>query len=361
MPKETKLSSEQPFAFKLIEPYKTFHNGIPKRIPYVIDGLLTQGGLSALGGKSKYGKSSFSRYEAVSVVKGKPFLGRDTTQGEVILLNLEDPLNHVDNCLSVLGYDPRTDARIRIVEKLAPTAKENIEALGDVLTKLPDVRLVIIDTLAKFIRVEDLNDYMPVLTAVEQLHDLARKFPHLHIQGTAHCKKIKTDDPFDGLLGSTALRGEPDTNLAIYGEGGQRVLSTETRIGRNIPPTLLRADLAESAGANVVSNFSLDMPWSDWQKAQMDKSEHKRKLSHEERIITYLQNRVNLTATQSLTLDEVEGKNTYKLAAIQTLIEAGVVIVTGKKQSPTDPLTLQLNQSSLRLHDFINRFDGRIQ
>ena len=360
MRKETN-PSEQPFAFNFIDPYKTFRNGQPQRIPYVIDGLLTQGGLSALGGKSKSGKSSLSRYEAVCVAKGAPFLGRDTVQGEVLLFSLEDPTNHVDNCLSVLGYDQRKHARIRMVEALAPTIGENIHALGDALTNLPDVRLVIIDTLAKFIRVGDLNDYTEVTNAVEQLHHLARRFPHLHIQGTAHCKKLRVEDPFDGLLGSTALRAEPDTNLVIYGEGGQRIFATETRIGRNIPATLLHADLTESAGANVVSDFSLDVPLVDWQKNQKAQTERKRKLSHEERVITYLQNRQNGTATQALTLDEVEGKDTYKLKAIETLKEAGVLVVTGKKQSPTDPLTLRLNPDSLRIHDFVNRFDGRTE
>lgn len=360
MPKSSQ-PNEQPFAFNFIEPYKTFHNGKPQRIPYVIDGLLTQGGFSALGGKSKQGKSSLSRYEAVCIAKGKPFLGRETIRGEVILINLEDPLNHLDNCLSALGYDQKTDARIHIVDRLAPTAQESIAALGDALTKFPDVRLVIIDTLAKFIRVDDLNEYMPVLRAVEQLHHLARKFPHTHIQGLAHCKKVRTEDPFDALLGSTALRGEPDTNIAMYGEGGQRIIATETRIGRSIPPTLLKAELVESAGANVIRDFSLDVPLSDWQQSRAEKSERKRKMSHEERIIRYLQSRDNLTATQALTLDEVEGKDTYKLAAIQTLMDAGVIMVTGKKQSPTDPLTLHLNQGSLRIHDFVNRFDGRTE
>src|SRR5580692_7965341 len=112
MPKESNHPSEQPFAFNFIEPYTTFHNGQPKKIPYVIDGLLTQGGFSALGGKSKYGKSSLSRYEAVCIAKGTPFLGRNTVKGEVILFNLEDPTNHLDNCLSVLNYDRKRDAPI---------------------------------------------------------------------------------------------------------------------------------------------------------------------------------------------------------------------------------------------------------
>lgn len=358
MQKEEKPGGAQPFALKFIEPYKTFKDGKAQPIPYVIDGLLTQGGLSVLGGKPKSGKSSLTRYEAVCIAKGQPFLGRACQPGEVIIVNLEDPMNHVDNCLSVLKYDPAKDANIRIVDKVAPTAEENIQALNDALAKLPDVRLVLIDTLAKFIRVVSLDDYMPVLTAVEQLHRLARAYPKLHIQAATHCKKVRTEDPFDGLLGSTALRGEPDTNIAIYGEDGQRVVATETRIGRNIAPTLLKAQLVESAGADVVKNFSLDVLLSEAQQKRAEKTETKRKLSHQERIIAYLSAIPTEMARQSILLDEVEGKNAHKLLAIQNLIDAGVLKVTGKKQSPADPLTLHLNRQALPMLDFINNFGG---
>ncbi|MGC1298880.1 MAG: hypothetical protein WA869_27970, partial [Alloacidobacterium sp.] len=173
-----------------------------------------------------------------------------------------------------------------------------------------------------------------------------------------HCKKIKTEDPFDGLLGSTALRGEPDTNLAIYGEGGHRIIATETRIGRNIPPTLLQAELVESAGADVVKEFSLGVLLSDAEKAKRDKSERKEKMSYEDRITAYLQDRPNLTAPQQLMLDEVEGRNEHKHKAIKALIEDGVLTVTGKKQSPTDPLTLRLNPELLQMHKLMNKFGG---
>lgn len=278
----------------------------------------------------------------------------------MLLLSLEDPLNHVDNCLSVLGYDPKTDARIRIVVKLAPSLEENITALENALAQFPNVRLIVIDTLAKFIRVRDLNDYMPVMTAVEQLHNLARRFPHVHILAVTHCKKVKSEDVFDGLLGSTALRGEPDTSIAIFGEGSQRVIATETRIGRNIPNTLLKAQLVESAGAHVVKEFSLDVPFDDWKAEQAGKTERKRRLSHEERIVDYLTEHGDF-APQEVLLEGVEGKRKLLLEAIQRLKTAGVIEITGKSHSKVDPLRLCLNRNSLRVNDFINRFNTEDQ
>jgi hypothetical protein len=99
------------FSLQLIPPFSSFSKGKPVPIPFVIDGLLPQGGFSVLGAKPKQGKSSLSRFEAVCVSQGKPFLGRDTVQGEVILISLEDQRQHVDNCLHALGYDLQSTPR----------------------------------------------------------------------------------------------------------------------------------------------------------------------------------------------------------------------------------------------------------
>jgi hypothetical protein len=283
------------------------------------------------------------------VAKGIPVLGRETVKGEVILVSLEDPRNHVDNCLKVLGYAPETDAQIRIIEKLPPTAHESIEVLGEALAKLPDVRLVIVDTLAKLLRVKDLNDYMPVLSEVEQLGNLARKFPRLHIQGLAHCKKAQTDDPFDSLLGSTALRGETDTNIAIYQRDGQKVIATETRIGTPIPPTILRAELVESEGAEVVKDFSLVGPFDEWNEEKREKRETRQQVSYEERIIEYLQSSDGC-APQEQILTKVEGKRKNLLDAIKRLVDEAVLTFQGVPHSPTNPLTLRINPEELPMY-----------
>jgi AAA domain len=64
------INDKPKFELQFIPPYSTFENGEPKPIPYVIDGLLPQGGVSTVAGKPKDGKSSFSRIESVSVASG---------------------------------------------------------------------------------------------------------------------------------------------------------------------------------------------------------------------------------------------------------------------------------------------------
>ncbi len=96
------------FELEVVQPYSTFVEGSPAPIPHIIDGLLPRAAFSVLGGKAKHGKSSMSRIEAVCVSKGLPFLDRQVEQGETLLCSLEDPKQHVDNCLKILDYNPRT-------------------------------------------------------------------------------------------------------------------------------------------------------------------------------------------------------------------------------------------------------------
>lgn len=342
------IPEEKPkFKIELFPPYSTFQDGKPIPIPYVIEGLLTQGGFSILGAKPKVGKSSFSRYEAVCVTKGVPCLGRETVKGDVVLISLEDPRNHVDNCLKALGYDAKSDGQIYIIDKLASTARESVEALGDVLAEHRDVKLVVIDNMPKLLRVKDLNDYMPVMNEVEMLHDLARKFAGLHIQGVGHCRKASTtEDRFDSLLGSTALRGETDTNIVMYQEDNKRVFATETRIGKAIRPTIIGAQMVDSGDAEVVADFYLEGSFEEYKKENKAKCESQNNAMYEDRIIEHLKSCEGV-AGQEQVLKDVEGKRENLRVAIQRLTEQNVLSVSGVSRSPVNPLTLKLNVEQL--------------
>jgi AAA domain len=330
------LITPEPFRFTFTQPYESFINGEPAPVPYVVDGLLIQGGLSILGGKPKQGKSSLSRYLARCVAAGRPFLGRDTDQGEVILINLEDPLNHVDICLKALGYDPTAGhGQIHITTTLSPDINETFDALVDALARHENVRLVVIDHLAKFLRVRDLSEYMPVQMGFQRLRNVARQFPHLHIQALAHSKKVQTDDPFDQILGSTALRGEPDTNMILFERNGERFMTTETRVGRAIQATQLHAELITSAGADVVSDFSLGVLLDDWQAEKHDKAERRQAEDYQGRIIAYLQSCDGETALQQQVINNVTGNTKRITDAIKLLTDTGMLKAAGSPRALT--------------------------
>lgn len=88
----------------------------------------------------------------------------------------------------------------------------SVDAVAKFLALNKNIKLVILDTLAKVLRAKDSGDYDEMLTLCEQLHLLARE-TGVHIQALAHCKKVQHDDPFDNFLGSVEIRAEADKPL----------------------------------------------------------------------------------------------------------------------------------------------------
>jgi hypothetical protein len=266
----------------------------------------------------------------------------------------------VNTCLRALDYDPAKDEAIHLIDRVSPHVENNLGALRTVLEERPNVRLVVIDTLAKFVRIKDINDYNAWLPVFEQFRNLGRDFPHISILCLVHSKKTQADDPFDSMLGSSALRGEFDTNAAIFRDGNDRLFVTESRMGKALQPSILNAELIEMDDSDVVRNFSLGRPLDEVRSEQRERGERKRKLSHEDRIITYLSHRPNESAIYGMVIEEVEGNDQRLIEALTALIEGGVLKASGTKGSPTNPYTVALDRTALKMRDFINRSQGRV-
>ncbi|MDE1161322.1 MAG: AAA family ATPase [Acidobacteriaceae bacterium] len=341
--------------FNVVQPYSTFTNGKPTPIPFIIDGLLVEGGFSVLAGPPKMGKSQLTRYEAVAVSRGLPFLGRATKQSEVVLINLEDAPQHVDNCLSALGWDGANDARIHVVNQVYSNVEDNVACLGDLLSGLPDVGLVIIDTLPKFTHIRDVNEYMETIKATQNITQLLReRFPHVHVQATAHTKKTKTDDVHEGILGSTALRGQTDCNIVLHKDDGDRYIAAETRIGRSLSSTLLLSDVEEYEGVDVVTSYSLGDTLDERREQMKANVVRKNHTGMIDRIVEHMRSQPNLTDLRADVLAAVKGQNQKKIKTLESMISNGVLIESGVKGSPTNPQTLRLDESKLFLaRDFM--------
>jgi hypothetical protein len=348
--------TKKQFTFNVTKP---FANPDRPKQKFLIDGLLKEGGLASLVAKPKQGKSSLSRYAAVCVAKGEPFLGRRTVRGEVLLITIEDSVEHVENCLTVLKWNPEQDASIDLIENTAAKAEDNISALRQVLKDNPGIRLVVIDTFPKFGRVKDMNEYAPWLKVFDGLKKLRAEFPSVSFLCLLHAKKTIGDDFFDSMLGSSALRGEFDSNIALYQECGQRIIRTECRMGKAIPPTIIKAVPVEFEGCDVVKSFALGQKFDTWSETQENSKEKKRKANVEERIISHLSAQDKERAVYKLILEEVKGKDADIIAAINTLIKDAVLKESGTKNSPMDPYTLTLDRTALQMRDFTNRFDKK--
>jgi hypothetical protein len=312
------------------------------RPTYLVSGLLKEKGFSILGGKPKQGKSSLTRHLAVCVAKGTPFLGRETKRGEVLIVALEEEDCEVREGLQALGYDKATDAEVHIAEQLFPSVNDSIQALEDYIATHPAIRLVVIDMLSLMLHVDDLNDYAAVQAPLVKVKAMAKKHPHLHILGLTHSKKATTDNVFDSFLGSTALRGSTDANLALSEEAGQRIVTAEVRRGRRIDPTLLESTMTVKDESDLVTGYGLGVPLKEWKEQRTQKSEEKDKASHAATILDFLKGQPGKTAPQEDILIGVGGRRQANIAAVRNLIAQRRIEVTSDK-----PKTLRLIESEL--------------
>lgn len=334
------MKSKKPFQLEVHKPFSTFTQGAPTPIPFVIDGLLPKAAFSVLGGKAKHGKSSMSRIEAVCVAKGIPFLDRPSGQGEVLLCSLEDPRQHIDNCLNVLEYDPSRDAEIHIVDRLSRDIDETVDAIARHLSKYRNIKLVILDTLAKVIRAKDIKDYSEMLELCEKLHLLARE-SGVHIQALAHCKKLQPEDPFDGFLGSAEIRAETDTNIVLYDNNRRRFIQSETRMGMSWTATEITAELATIGKSQVVRRFSLGETLESQTAERTAANEKNTRTVIKSRIVAALRTRGG-TAPMADVIDAVEGRGTLKYEIRDELIAEKLIRMSGVAHSKVNPLQLTL-------------------
>jgi|HubBroStandDraft_4_1064222.scaffolds.fasta_scaffold12900_4 hypothetical protein len=332
---------ESKFVLEIRKPFSTFTEGKPTPIPYIIDGLLPDAAFSVLGGKAKHGKSSMSRIEAVAIAKGSPFLDRPTKQAEVLLCSLEDPAQHVDNCLKVLDYNPAKDAEIHLVSKLPRRVEETVETLAKTLASLPHIRFVVLDTLAKVLRANDSGNYDEMLTLCEQLHLLARE-TGVHIQALTHCKKVQPEDPFDGFLGSVEVRAETDTNIVLYDSRGKRLLQSETRMGTPWEPTEICAEMATVGKSQMVKRFYFGDTLAKSVEEQSVAHEENTKVTMKSRIIAALKEHGG-EWQMSKCLDSVVGAKALKYECRDELITKDKAMrMVGVAKSTTNPLRLIL-------------------
>jgi hypothetical protein len=337
----TRTKSEaKPFTLEIRKPFSTFTEGKPTPIPYIIDGLLPEAAFSVLGGKAKHGKSSMSRIEAVAVAKGIPFLDRATRQSEVLLCSLEDPQQHVDNCLKVLDYNPDHDAEIHIVSRLSPQIEETVNALADNLAKMPHIKFVVLDTLAKVLRAKDSGNYDEMLTLCEMLHTLARE-TGTHIQALTHCKKVQPEDPFDGFLGSVEVRAETDTNIVLYDSRGKRLLQSETRMGTPWEPTEICAEMATVGKSSMVKRFYFGDTLAKTTEEQTAANELNTQTVVKSRIVESLKRNGGEMKMEECFKGIVGGRQ-RKYDARDELVKEKVIKISGVSKSSANPQRLVL-------------------
>jgi RecA-family ATPase len=199
------------------------------------DGILPETGLSIAVSLPKVGKSTFCWGLAAAVSTSNSFLGRECLEGEVLYVSTEGSSTYLANVFDSLPQSEQLHVHV------GSTWGDSIQQLDDAIVAY-EPRLVILDTLFRYLGVADINDYSQVTGSLGRLEDLARRH-RTHILGTHHTARRSRESktsPGDQILGSTAIFGLADAVLLIEDRRGQRILSSEQRIGDNLKPHVLK-------------------------------------------------------------------------------------------------------------------------
>lgn len=186
---------------------------------WVVEGLIPVG-LTVLAGKPKIGKSWLTLDLSLAVCAGSKVLGGyDAKRGDALHLALEDTKHRLQSRLRRVLDGARAPERGHFFLEWRRVEEHGLEALRRWLDEHRDTRLVIVDTLAKMrarptahgsLYHEDY-DAIGALKAIADEYELGMVVVH-------HLRKAASDDPLDGVSGSTGLTGAVDTTLVLHRE-----------------------------------------------------------------------------------------------------------------------------------------------
>lgn len=284
--------------------------------PWIIHGLLPSSGVAMIAGKPKAGKSYLARALCLRVARGEPVLGRETMQGPVIYLGLEDPREAIKGHYRRMGATKADD--LIVYTKQVP---DEAQAWLKAQIARRDPVLVCIDTMGFFLGITDINDYGSMLTALRSILALVREVSRAGIVVIHHAGKGDRIG-FDAILGSSAILGTVDTALLVKRREEDKVRTVQSRQRQHAPG-------GEDMPETVLSLDDHGEPKLSGTKAEYDLT----KMGDE--IVDYLTKEGEWRPYADV-LASVEGNTKLKVGAVQLLIRMGRVERQGegKKGKP---------------------------
>jgi hypothetical protein len=315
MDNETKNEARKILPFSMKNGYQLATTA-PPNIPSLVSGLLIQVGCSIVSGDPKLGKSSFARQLMVDIAEDRDFLDFPTIGGDCLYLYLEGPLGVVQQHFQKLGHTGERGQIHVIDENMAGGADFSLRRLSDSIKSLPNLRLIVVDPLSKFLCLKDSTSTDEVVPAMALLEKFAKEHS-LHVMALMHEKKRKSEqDTFHNQLGSVGFRGGSDTNVSLTRQGKQRIISSEQRWGVGLEPTVLNFDevrLVNSLGKTVEAV----------EEENRGGKERKTLQRIEQQILDALL--VKALATNEI-LDAVTGKSSTILDVLEQMVSNGRVV-----------------------------------
>lgn len=204
-------------------------------VEYIVDVIISKG-LVILSAKSKIGKSWFALDLAIAVASGADFLGFNTTQGEVLYIDLENSKALTQQRLVRLLNGAEAPSGLTIVNDYSTMNDTFLEDITEYLEQNPKVSLVIVDVFQKIKKAKSNNkaDYDDIYENFTPLKELAEKYGISLILVMHDRKMTDLSDPFANVLGSTAIMGASDEMIVIHKKNRNDVDATLSITGRTV-------------------------------------------------------------------------------------------------------------------------------
>jgi hypothetical protein len=191
-------------------------------VEQVVEGLVYEG-VTLFAGRPKQGKTWMMLAMALGVDSGGTVLGgRPVKIGEVLYLALEDTKRRLHWRIKKLLVDQEASTGVHFALDWPRLDEGGLEALDEMLRERPDIKLVIVDTLArvkpdgskKRTQYDEDRNVVDSLIPLAEEHKVAIILVH-------HLREAEADDPLDMIHGSAGLTGGVDSALVLKRRRGE--------------------------------------------------------------------------------------------------------------------------------------------
>lgn len=202
-------------------------------ITYYVDKLIPQG-LTLICSLPKIGKSWLALDMGISIASGKPILGFNTKQSEVLYLALEDSENRLKERTNKILKGNKAPNNFIYSIKCDDIQNGLIEELEEIKEKEPNLKVIIIDTLQKVRSMyRGSNNYSNDYKELSQLKDFADKYS-MGIILIHHLKKGYEGDIFDKVSGTNGITGTVDTTIVLTKQNRSDEDTILSIVGRDV-------------------------------------------------------------------------------------------------------------------------------
>jgi KaiC/GvpD/RAD55 family RecA-like ATPase len=218
---------------------KELASDVPEAPDWLVHGLLPRGTLALLAAYPKVGKSTLVGQLTVAVAQGRPFLGRPTQAGGVLVIVAEEMKDDVMRRLRHFGMEEHKDQIYLWTEGVEDTDADRKKLQNFIQDQ--HIALVIVDTFASYLLIPDEIDNSAVTRRLKPYVDMA------HTTGATilfvhHERKNgeEGDDSARAIRGGGAILGMADLAFQLQrlsGGGSRRRLRIVGRY-QEIPRSL---------------------------------------------------------------------------------------------------------------------------